>query len=153
MSRPSNADAVSSKTATVPDAVPIPMQASLIGARVLVADDERDSRSLISLALQSGGANVQTAHSAGEAVEMALKTDFDVLVTDLSMPNGDGFSLLRSLRLRGKKMPAIALSALRGPEIEKQVKDAGFALHLDKPIEVSFLTSAVADVIWNARQK
>ncbi|MBW3636958.1 MAG: response regulator [Armatimonadetes bacterium] len=153
MSPPSNDETISSRVAAIPDAVPIPQQHTLIGARVLVADDERDARSLISLALQSAGAHVVTAHCASEAVKMALQNDFDILVTDLSMPDGDGFSLLRSLRLRGKKMPAIALSALRGPEIEQKVKDAGFALHLDKPIEVSFLTAAVTDALWHARQK
>jgi CheY-like chemotaxis protein len=141
------------QTAAIPDAVPIAAHANLTGARVLVADDERDARSMISLALQSCGATVETAHTAEAAVALASKYDFDAVVSDLAMPGGDGFSLLRALRLRGKKMPVIALSAMRGPEVEKEVKDAGFALHVDKPIELSYLTAAVADVIWNAKNK
>lgn len=141
------------QVAAVPDAVPIATHPNLTGCRILVADDERDARSMISLALQSCGAVVETAHTAEAAVTLAGKYDFDAVVSDLAMPGGDGFSLLRALRLRGKKMPVIALSAMRGEEIEKQVKDAGFALHVDKPIELSYLTAAVADVVWNSKNK
>ncbi|RYG69659.1 response regulator [bacterium] len=139
--------------AMVADAVPIPRQPDLEGARILVADDERDARQMIAMALQNCGATVYAASSADEAVNLAMKHEFDVLVTDLAMPGGDGFSLLRALRLRTKRMPAIALSAMRGQEVEKDVHDAGFALHVDKPIELTYLTAAVADVIWNAKEK
>ena len=141
------------QVAAVPDAVPTHSPADLEGAHVLVADDERDARALIAMALQGCGALVETAHSAEVAVSLASKTDFDAVVTDLAMPGGDGFSLLRALRMRGRKMPVIALSAMRGGDIEQQVHDAGFALHVDKPIELSYLTAAVADVIWNAKNR
>jgi CheY-like chemotaxis protein len=139
--------------AMVTDAVPIDRQPNLDDTLILIADDERDARQMIVMALQNCGATVHAASSADEAVALAGKHDFDAVVTDLAMPNGDGFSLLRALRLRGKKMPAIALSAMRGMEIEKQVHDAGFALHVDKPIELTYLTCAVADVIWNTKNR
>lgn len=139
--------------AMVADAVPIPRLPDLEGTRILVTDDERDARQMIAMALQNCGATVMAASSADDAVALAGKHNFDALVTDLAMPNGDGFSLIRALRLRGKKMPAIALSAMRGYEVEKEVHDAGFALHVDKPIELTYLTAAVADVIWNSKEK
>ncbi|HEX9995736.1 MAG TPA: response regulator [Abditibacterium sp.] len=139
--------------AAVPDANPVPAPASLEGMRVLVADDERDARAMISMALQNCGAVVETAHSVDDAVNLASKVDFDAVVTDLAMPGGDGFSLLRALRLRGRKMPVIALSAMRGSDVEKQVHEAGFALHVDKPIELSYLTAAVADVVYNSKNR
>jgi CheY-like chemotaxis protein len=139
--------------AAVPDEISTPQIPDLNGIKVLVADDERDARSAVATALQMSGAIVGTAHCADAALTLASKHDFDVLVTDLSMPGGDGVSLLKALRLRGKKMPAIALSALRGGNVEKEIREAGFALHVDKPIEVSYLAAAVADVVHLDRIK
>lgn len=139
--------------AAVEDAVPITRSPDLNGIKVLVADDERDARAAVAAALQLNGALVATAHCADAAIALAGKHDFDVLVTDLSMPGGDGLSLLKALRLRGKKMPAIALSALCGGNVEKEVAEAGFALHIDKPIEMSYLASAVADLVFLEKSK
>jgi CheY-like chemotaxis protein len=107
---------------------------------------------MIQAALEASGARVSTAYNADDAVALAGKQKFDVILSDLAMPGGDGFSLLRRLRLRGDRTPAIALSSLRGPDVEKEVRDAGFVQHLDKPIEILYLTSAVADVVYTARE-
>ncbi len=139
--------------AAVPDMIATTQPPDLSGIKVLVADDERDARAAVATALQMNGAIVGTAHCADAAISLASKHDFDVLVTDLSMPGGDGVALLKALRLRGKKMPAIALSALRGGSVEKEVSDAGFALHIDKPIEMTYLAAAVADLVFLDRTK
>lgn len=139
------------QVAAIPDTIVTDIKPSLQGVRVLVADDERDARQMIALALETCGARVQTAYSADEASSLAIRNKFDVIVTDLAMPNGDGFSLIRRLRMRGDKTPAIALSAMRGADIEKEVQEAGFVQHVDKPIEMSYLTAAVADVVFKAK--
>jgi CheY-like chemotaxis protein len=141
------------QTAAIPDLVTITAHPNLEGTRILVADDERDARQMIQLALESCGAKVHAAYSADEAASLAGKYKFDVIVTDLAMPGGDGFSLLRRLRLRGDRTPAIALSAMRGSDIEKEVSEAGFIQHVDKPIEMSYLASAVADVIRTGKKE
>lgn len=136
---------------TIPDLVPVARQPNLKNARILVVDDEADARQMIALALQGCGAQVETAYNAEVAVNLTAREKFDAIVTDLAMPGGDGFSLLKRIRFRGDHTPAIVLSAMRGPEIECQVADAGFAQHLDKPLELSYLTAAVADLV-NATQ-
>ena len=139
--------------ATIPDTVPIERQPNLAGVKVLVVDDERDARQALSMALELCGAQVETAHNIEEALGATGRTQFDVILSDLAMPNGDGFAFIRGLRLRGKKMPVIALSAMRGPQIEKEVKDAGFSLHIDKPVELSYIAAAVADMVFWSKNK
>lgn len=137
--------------AAIPDAAPVENRADLHGARVLVVDDELDARRIVSIVLRAAGALVFTAQDKSEALELAAHNSFDALVSDLSMPGGDGFSLLQELRAQGHQMPAIALSALPWADIQSRVQSAGFALHLEKPIELSTLTAAVADVIGGAQ--
>lgn len=140
------------ESATVPDVVPTDAHPNLQGIRVLVADDERDARQLIATALECCGAKVATAFCADDASAQAFRQKFDVIISDLAMPGGDGISLVKRLRLRGDRTPAIALSAMRGETVEKAVRDAGFTQHVDKPVELTFLAAAVADVVWRSRQ-
>lgn len=140
-----------SDAAAIPDATPVDNRAKLHGARVLVTDDELDARRIVCLVLSAAGAQVLTAGSKEEALQLAASHRFDALVSDLSMPGGDGISLLQELRERGHQMPAILLSALPWADVQARVQSAGFALHLEKPIELSALTAAVADVIESGR--
>ncbi|HEX8464426.1 MAG TPA: response regulator [Abditibacterium sp.] len=135
----------------VPDSVTSNNHADLHGTRVLVVDDERDARDIVAIVLRGAGADVTTAASKEEALQFAKENRFDALVSDISMPGGDGLLLLEELRSAGHEIPAIALSALPWEQIESRVQQAGFALHLEKPTELSSLTAAVADVIGNAR--
>lgn len=135
------------ETAATADFVKTQVHPHLEGVSVLVTDDERDARQMLAQSLENCGATVMTAYNVDDAMALVGKNKFDIIVSDLAMPGGDGFSLVRRLRLRGDRTPVIALSAMRGPNIEKEVKDAGFAQHVDKPIELSYLTSAVADVV------
>lgn len=147
MAQNSNPNPQVPRLAAVPDAAPVENRADLHGARILVIDDELDARRIVSIVLRAAGALVFTAQSKEEALQIADKNQFDALVSDISMPGGDGISLLEELRSRGHRMPAIALSALPWADVQTRVQQAGFALHLEKPIELSALTAAVADVI------
>jgi len=138
--------------ATAPDPFPAVPHPDLQGVKILVADDERDARQMITMALESCGAAVTGAYSADEAASQCFRHKFDVILTDLAMPGGDGISLIKRLRIRGDRTPVIALSGMRGDNVEQAVREAGFFQHLDKPIEVSFLTSAVADAVWTTRE-
>ncbi len=137
--------------AAVPALVPLKNPTNLHGARVLVVDDELDVRRIISIVLGAAGASVQVAQSKGEALQLIANDDFDAIVSDISMPGGDGLTLLEEVRRLGHQTPAIALSALPWPDIQARVQQAGFALHLEKPVELSLLTEAVADVIGSGK--
>jgi PAS domain S-box-containing protein len=123
---------------------------SLKGRRLLVVDDEADARELVVVALRSAGADVSAVASAGEAFRaIAEDTPPDVLISDISMPDEDGFELIRRVRaLPGKrgKLPAIALTAYARPEDARQVFMAGFQVHLPKPVDAGLLTAAVANL-------
>lgn len=137
--------------AAVPDSNPTKNLADLQGARVLVVDDEPDVRRLVSIVLRYAGAIVEVAKSKQEALQLLEGNSFDAIVSDISMPGGDGLSLLEEVRQRGCDTPTIALSALPWPDVQARVQQAGFALHLEKPAEISMLTEAVADVIESGK--
>lgn len=151
MAQNSSTDSALPHLAAVPDSNSTKNQADLHGARVLVVDDELDVRRLISIVLSSAGAVVQAAQSKEEALQLIADNAFDAIVSDISMPGGDGLSLLEEVRNRGCDTPAIALSALPWPDVQARVRKAGFALHLEKPVELSMLTEAVADLIESGR--
>jgi signal transduction histidine kinase/CheY-like chemotaxis protein len=117
----------------------------LAGVRVLVVDDEPDARELLPSLLEPHGARVTVAASAAEALA-ALATEWaDVLVADIGMPGEDGYSLIRSVRGLdgGAKLPAIALTAYAGEGNRRRALEAGFQVHLAKPVDPSELLAAV----------
>ena len=123
----------------------------LAGRSVLVVDDDRDARELIARILTDCHAKVRIAASAREAFE-ALRTDGpDLLISDLGMPEVDGFELLswvRGLgRDRGGLTPAIALTAFARSEDRLRALEAGFNSHISKPVEPSELIAAVASLV------
>ena len=122
----------------------------LAGLTVLVVDDARDSRELIARILTDCHARVRVAASAREAFD-ALRSDRpDVLVSDLGMPEVDGFELIgwvRALpREAGGQLPAIALTAFARPEDRLKALEAGFSTHISKPVEPGELIAAIASV-------
>jgi PAS domain S-box-containing protein len=123
---------------------------SLMGLRVLVVDDDPDSRDLVGKILQDGQADVSTADSVAEALAALQRDRFDVLISDIGMPAEDGYSLLqriRALELPGNgHLPAVALTALARAADRTRAINAGFDLHLTKPIEPGALRAAVARV-------
>jgi signal transduction histidine kinase/CheY-like chemotaxis protein len=122
----------------------------LDGVRVLVVDDQPDARELLSIVLKYAGAEVMVASSAAEAVETIKRGRFHVLVSDIGMPEEDGFMLIgrvRSLPLEeGGKIPAIALTAYATEEDRQRSLAAGFEDHVIKPVEPSELVAIVANL-------
>ena len=121
----------------------------LDGVRVLVVDDDRESRDVVSAHLASRHAVVRTAASVSEALDLLQRERVDVLLADIGMPGEDGYSLMRKVRsLKGESasIPAAALTALARDEDRKQALEAGFQLHLAKPIDSGALVAAVASL-------
>lgn len=118
------------------------------GVRVLVVDDEADARALVKRLLEDCHAVVTAAGSAGEAVELIKTGRFDVLVSDIGMPNEDGYSLIRRVRRlakeNGRDIPAIALTAYARAEDRMKAVSAGFLMHVAKPVEPAELVTMVA---------
>jgi PAS domain S-box-containing protein len=123
---------------------------SLIGLRVLVVDDEPDSRELVAAVLLGCGAKVVAVDSAEEALEEMEQQKFDVLVSDIGMPLMDGLALIEKVRQlppeRGGRIPAAALTAYAGAEDRKQALSSGYQRHVAKPVEPAELTTIVASL-------
>jgi PAS domain S-box-containing protein len=124
-----------------------PPLARLNTVRVLVVDDEPDARRLLAKTLQQAGAIVTTAASAAEAIAALPDANPDVLVSDLAMPEQDGFDLIRRIRADGhhaKDLPAVALTAFVRPQDRRQALLAGYQMHLPKPVDPHDLTASIA---------
>ena len=125
-------------------------QPSLNGLRVLVVDDELDSRELVVAVLMMRGAEVVSCGSAIEALDEMKRQPFDVLVSDIGMPEMDGYGLINEVRQlpveRGGRIPAVALTAYAGIEDRKRALSAGYQMHVPKPVEPAALTSVVASL-------
>jgi signal transduction histidine kinase/ActR/RegA family two-component response regulator len=121
----------------------------LPGVRVLFVDDNEDARRLVRTALQAAGAHVQTAASARDALELFDTAPFDVVVSDIGMPDVDGYDFVRELRGRQRAagVPAIALTAYAGIDDARRAVAAGFQRHLAKPIDPADLVAIVRSVI------
>jgi PAS domain S-box-containing protein len=123
----------------------------LEGIRVLVVEDDTDTREVMTLILQQCGAEVRGAASAGEAFDI-LCTDWvpHVLVSDIEMPGEDGYALIRRVRAReathGGRIPAAALTAYARSEDRMRAQSAGFQAHVPKPVEPAELIAVVASL-------
>jgi len=118
----------------------------LRGVRVLLVDDDDDTRELFGFALEEAGAEVRTAGDAKEAMGTALEWPPTVVVSDLTMPNTDGFSLLREVRAipRLQKIPAIAVSGLTSEKDRAAAHAAGYQELAAKPLSPDDLIAVVA---------
>jgi hypothetical protein len=125
-------------------------QPSLDDLRVLVVDDEPDARELVAKVLTGCGAEVVSVGSACEALEEMERRRFDVLVSDIGMPEVDGYALIEKVRQlpkeRGGRIPAAALTAYAGVEDRMRVLSAGYQMHIPKPIEPAELTTVVVSL-------
>jgi PAS domain S-box-containing protein len=123
---------------------------NLAGLKVLVVDDEPDSRGLVQRVLHECGAEIFTAGSASEAMKIIASQPLDVLISDIGMTEMDGYDLLRNVRSlpaeSGGAIPAIALTAFARSEDRTRALLAGFLAHLAKPVEPSELIATVAAV-------
>ena len=122
----------------------------LDGLRILVVDDEPDTRELLKQGLEYCGAKVNVVGSAAEALE-ALKVSIpDILISDIGMPGTDGYDLIKEIRRlpspRGGKVAAIALTAYTRIEDRLQALRAGYDMHVPKPVELTELVAVAASV-------
>ena len=122
---------------------------------ILVVDDERDAREMLTLILTTRGATVRTAASAAEALDAMSQRRPDVLLADLGMPEEDGFSLMRRWRLQEQqhqwaRVPAIAVTAFASQKDYDRAVTAGFDRHIAKPIDLDELVRTIAGVTIGA---
>jgi PAS domain S-box-containing protein len=123
----------------------------LDGLKVLIVDDEPDTRELLTMGLTQCGAEVKAAGSVAEALEVIITEAPDLLISDIGMPNEDGYELIRRVRElpaeSGRKMPAIALTAYARVEDRMQALRAGYQMHVPKPVELAELVAVAASLI------
>jgi CheY-like chemotaxis protein len=118
---------------------------SLSGLRILVVDDEPDSRDIVVFVLEQAGAIVTSVVSAITALQQLERDIFDVVISDIGMPEMDGYQLMQQIRLleQGQHVPAIALTAHAGEYDRQQAIRAGFQQHLAKPIDPEELIQVI----------
>lgn len=123
----------------------------LDGVKVLVVDDESDSRELLMTILTNCGSDVRCSDSAATAMEEFNEWHPDLLVSDIGMPNEDGYSLIRRVRNidsnYARQIPAVALTAYATDEDRLQALSAGYQMHLAKPIEPETFVTSIASVL------
>ncbi|MDI3283659.1 GAF domain-containing protein [Polyangium sp. 15x6] len=123
---------------------------SLEGLRLLLVDDEQDSREMLAAMLQQCGAVVRCVSSAAAALSALDEFRPDVLVSDIGMPGEDGYALIRQIRAlkpaRWGALPAVALTAYASAEDRVRVLAAGFQMHVPKPVDAAELAATVASL-------
>jgi len=126
----------------------------LAGVRVLVVDDDPDTRELVTVILQRAGAEVSGAGSTDEALRRADERAPEVVVSDLAMPARDGFALLRALHGRGlaRGMVTIALTAHARREDRERALSAGYDAYVTKPLEPAALAALVKELVEKRRR-
>jgi CheY-like chemotaxis protein len=127
------------------------MGKELYGLKILVVDDDVDTRELIEWVLKRVGAEVTSVGSAREALDVLEREKPQILVSDIAMPGEDGYALLKKIRAlppeRGGRTPAIALTAHSLVQDRLQSLRAGFQSHVPKPVVPEELVEVVASII------
>ncbi|HVF29282.1 MAG TPA: ATP-binding protein, partial [Pyrinomonadaceae bacterium] len=135
---------------TASNGSPFDCPPELVGLRLLVVDDEEDTRTLLKMVLEKCGASVTTVSSAREAIAALKESRPDVLISDLGMPEEDGYSLIKKVRALsaedGGQTPAAALTAYARVEDRMRVLRSGFQIHIPKPVEPAELVTVVANL-------
>src|SRR4029077_4402365 len=128
---------------------------SLERVRVLVVDDDAETREVMAVALGREGAGVTTAPSVGEAVAVIERGWPDVLLSDIRMPGEDGYDLIRKVRhleaIGGRHLPAIALTGDGAADRRRRVLDAGFEAHVAKPVPATAVAPIIVSLLQAAR--
>ncbi|RUT02895.1 hypothetical protein DSM106972_058150 [Dulcicalothrix desertica PCC 7102] len=127
------------------------LSAPLAGIRALVVDDDPDSRDFVAFVLEQEGAEVVQASSAIEGLKIIAQSQFNILVSDIGMPEVDGYSFMRHIRKSSQEasgqIPAIALTAYAGELDQRQAMSVGFQRHLSKPVDPEQLVEAVLTLV------
>lgn len=125
-------------------------EASLEGLKVMIVEDEDDTREMLEHALQSYGASVLVAESAAEALQQIAGEQPDVLISDIGLPTMDGYELLSKIRSEMpenlREIPAVALTAFANAEHKEKSRLAGYQAHISKPVAVPDLISILSRV-------
>ncbi|MBN4005681.1 MAG: response regulator [Nostoc sp. LPT] len=123
----------------------------LAGTQILVVDDDDDTRDFHTFVLEQAGAMVTAVTSAKEALQVLAESEPDTLLSDIGMPEMDGYMLMRQVKAlqanQAKQIPAIALTAYAGEINQQQALESGFQKHLSKPVEPDELVKAIATLI------
>lgn len=140
----------------VQPASPAPVtEMDLGGIRILLVEDNADTSKVISLALERYGVIVTTAQSAAEALERLTQELPDLIVSDIGLPDVNGYDLMRQIRAlppkQGGELPAIALSGYADPRSVNTALEAGFQTHLSKPLVLDELIASVAVIARRCR--
>lgn len=118
----------------------------LDGVRVVVVEDDPDSRDMLVAIFAAAGADVSSAASAEEGFDLVSLTSPQLLVSDIAMPDEDGYSLMRRVRAselaQGGSIPAIALTAFTSDDARRSALRAGFSLHMSKPVDPPAILAA-----------
>ncbi len=126
----------------------------LHGMTVLVVDDDPHARLLLRRMLEEGGAATAVAGSAGEALEWLRENRADLMISDVGMPERDGYDLLRDVRAlrpeHGRDIPAIAVTAFAREEDAARARQVGYQAHVAKPVEAATLISLAASIASRA---
>jgi len=125
----------------MPDSAP-----KLSGLRALVVDDEADQRELLAAVLSMKEAEVRTAGGIVEAMRVVTAWRPEIVITDIAMPDGGGYELIRRMRSEGIKTPVIAITSYAGDEDRLRALAAGFQMHLPKPVELYELVMSIASL-------
>jgi len=137
-------------------AAPIPA-GELSGTKVLIVDDDVDQGDMLALLLETSGAVTEVAHNATEATAAFLRFLPDAVVSDITLPDKDGFTFIRELRALGSDgggwIPAIAVTGHSDPEYVREAMLAGFQLHLAKPIDPADLVAHLTRLVGRTARR
>jgi CheY-like chemotaxis protein len=137
--------------ASQPAPAPAAEAPPLTDLHVLVVEDDADSREVLTIVLQQAGAVVAAAESAEQAMALLEQRPPDVIIADIGMPREDGYEFIRRVRhmdpARGGSAAAIAITAYARAEDRQRALDAGYQLHVPKPVDPAAVVQAVAQVI------
>lgn len=123
------------------------------GVKILIVDDDEDTRAILSIVLERGFAEVYTADSVDQAISLLEKEDFTLLISDIEMPHADGYDLIQRVRETSKikNIPAIAVTAYARVEDRMRVIAAGYNIHIPKPVESQELLTIAASLVKHSR--
>jgi two-component system CheB/CheR fusion protein len=123
----------------------------LVGRRILLVEDDRGTREALVEMFTEVGATIRTAGSAREGMNTFAEFQPDLLISDIAMPTEDGYALIRRVRAlapeNGGATPALALTALAGETNRRKALSEGFQMHLAKPVDMTHLADAVAELL------
>jgi two-component system CheB/CheR fusion protein len=125
-----------------------PMPAArALSKKILLVEDHGDTANSMQMLLEAWGFEVQTAGDVAQALKALDSTGFDLLISDLGLPDQSGLDLMQELRQRGNTLKGIALSGYGREEDMRRSQEAGFSVHLTKPVDADALVQAVDSIL------